>query len=67
MISEHEVYRSAGTLIQRFGEGAPDQAGQYADRQLAAGNMDGYKTWQQILRAIDEVMRPEPWPGERIH
>lgn len=67
MISELEVYRSAGALIGRFGDDAPDHAGEFADEQLAAGDVEGYRAWQQILRAIDEVMRSAPWPGESIH
>ncbi len=67
MITERDVYRSASVLIGNHGEAAPGHAAQFADRQLEAGNMEAYRTWRQVLRAIDEVMRPAPWPGERIH
>lgn len=67
MITERDVYRSASVLIGNLGEAAPDHAARFADRQLEAGDMEAYRTWRQVLRAIDEVLRSEPWPGERIH
>ncbi|MDH3473317.1 MAG: hypothetical protein OEM59_06470 [Rhodospirillales bacterium] len=67
MISETDVYRSAGVLIGNHGGNAPDHAAQFADEFLEAGDMDGYLTWREVLRAIDEVLRPAPWPGEQVH
>ena len=67
MLCEIDVYRSAGALIGNFGADAPSRAGQFADKRLEAGDMDGYQTWRRILRAIDEVMRAQPWPGESVH
>ena len=67
MITELEVYRSASLLIGNHGGDAPGHAARFADRQLEAGDMEAYRIWRQVLRAIDEVLRPEPWPGESIH
>ncbi len=67
MRTEYEAYRSACTLISNFGERAPECAGKFADLKLHSGDIEGYRDWRAVLRAIDEVLRAEPWPGERVH
>ncbi len=38
-----------------------------SDRLLAAGDMDGKRVWLRIMKAIEELQRTEPGPGERAH
>ncbi len=38
-----------------------------ADAMLESGDLDGYGVWKRILRAVGELRRAGPRPGERFH
>ena len=63
--SDLDIYRSAKLLIDRHGEHTPIQAAMRADAMLGNGDMDGKRVWVRIMKAIEELQRQEPAPGER--
>ncbi len=67
MTSDLDIYRSANLLIGQHGETAATHAAMEADRLLAKGEMAGKRTWARIMRAIEELQRQEPGPGETAH
>ncbi len=67
MVSDLDIYRSAKLLISRYGSDASVHAAMEADRLLAKGDMAGKRTWVRIMRAIEELERIEPRPGEAQH
>lgn len=66
MTTEIDVYRSAKLFVDRYGDGAGDQAAMRADALHKAGDLAGYALWRRVLRAI-EVLQTLPMPGERRH
>lgn len=67
MISDRDIYASANLMIRRFGDDAALEAGKRADELMAEGDMDGCRTWKQIIKAIEEVQRQTPAPDEPVH
>ncbi len=67
MTSDLDIYRSAKLLIDQQGEDAATHAAMQADRLLEEGAMEGSATWRRIMKAIEELQRTEPAPGERAH
>ncbi len=65
MTPDLDIYRSANLLIKQHGEDAPIHAAMRADATLEAGDVDGYKVWKRILRAVKELQGTEP--GARVH
>ncbi len=67
MVCDLDIYRSAKLLVDQHGEDAGLEAAMRADKLLAAGDMGGKRTWLRIMRAVEELQRTEPGPGERAH
>ncbi len=67
MVDDLDIYRSAKTLIDQHGEDAAIEAAMRADKLLAAGDVDGKRVWVRIMKAVEELQRTEPRPGERAH
>ncbi len=67
MISDLNIYRAATVIINQFGEDAPIHAAMWADATLEADDVDAYAVWKRILRAVEELRREEPKPGEAVH
>ncbi len=67
MIPDHDIFRSANSLVDQHGEDAPIHAAMRADAMLEAGDLDGYGAWRRILRAVEELQRVEPGPGQVRH
>ena len=67
MVSDLDILRSAKLLIDQHGEDATIHAAMQADRLLDQGAMEGSATWRRIMKAIEELQRTEPTPGERAH
>ncbi len=53
--------------MKHHGQDAPIHAAMRADAMLEAGDLDGYAAWKRILRAVEELQRAEPMPGEAVH
>ncbi len=67
MTSDLDIYRSAKQLVDQHGEDASLEAAMRADAMLEKGAMAGAATWQRIAKAVEELQRQEPGPGERAH
>ena len=67
MILDLNIYRSANLIVNQHGADAPIHAAMRADELLEAGDLDGVATWRRILRAVEELQRTVPKPGEAVH
>ena len=67
MIPSIDIYRSAKLLVDQHGEDAGLEAAMRADAVLEKGDMQGAATWRRIVKAVEELQRQEPGPGERAH
>ncbi len=67
MTSDLDIYRSAKLLNDQHGEDAGLKAAMRADAMLEKGAMAGAATWRRIVKAVEELQRTEPAPGERAH
>jgi len=53
-------------MIQPHGDDAATHAAMKADALLDAGDLEGTRAWQRILRAIGELTATAP-DGEKTH
>ena len=67
MIPDLDIFRSAQVLVKRHGPDAPIHAAMRADAMLEKGDLDGYAVWRRILRAVEELRRTDPTPGEQVN
>ena len=67
MTPDLDLYRAASVIMKRYGEDAPIHAAMLADAMLEGGDLDGLAMWKRILKAIEELRRAEPKPGEVVH
>ena len=67
VISDLDIYRSANVLIRELGEGAKIEAAIRADGLLDRGDLDGYRVWQRILKAVEVLLADTPEDGETRH
>ena len=62
MISDREIWQTAGAMIKRYGEEAATEAESRADELLVEGNAEGYAIWrpgeEACLRNQGSVPRP---------
>ena len=67
MILNLDMYRTAQSLVKQHGANAPVHAAMRTDDMLDEGDLDGYAVWKLILRAVEELQRTAPKPGETFH
>jgi hypothetical protein len=66
--SELDVYRAANILVKEYGaEEAPLMAAKRAEALLDLGDVDGQRVWKGVLRAVQELIRLDRTPGERVN
>ncbi len=65
MVSDLDIYRSAKTLVDQHDEDAATEDAIRVDAMLEKGAMAGAATWRRIVKAVEELQRQEPGPGER--
>ena len=63
-VSDLDIWRSARSCIVIHGEGAWVHASTRADELMAAGDVEGARTWRRILEAI-KSMDASPPAGTR--
>jgi hypothetical protein len=56
VLAEWELWACANQYIKRHLDDAPIHAAMRADELLAEGDLDGAKTFQEIVRRIDELL-----------
>ncbi len=66
MVSEIDIYSSAKLLIDQHGEDASLEAA-IRDAMLERGAMAGAAMGRRIVKAMEELQRQKPGPGERAH
>lgn len=60
MLSDWELWACANHYVRRHAEDAPILAAMRADELLAEGDMEGARTFQAIVRRINELLaKPE--------
>ena len=62
-----DIWRAAQLFVKRHGEDATIQAAFRADELLAEGDVDGQRVWLRIVKAVEELQRPKPAPGEEVN
>jgi triphosphoribosyl-dephospho-CoA synthetase len=60
-----DIWRAAQQLIKTHGADAALMAAQRADALLSEGAVEGSRTWEKIVAAINELQREKPNSGER--
>ena len=66
MITDLEIYRAANQFVQRYGADAELEAAMRVDAMIEAGDIEGQRVWQRILKAVDELQRDKPDQGETV-
>ncbi len=64
VMEEIDIWRSATQQIRMHGEDAAIRSAMRADELLAAGDTEGFRVWQRIVTAINELQRQSPHSGE---
>jgi hypothetical protein len=67
MMSEHDIWDAALSMIGRYGFDAPLVAGDRSDALTKNGMIDESETWQRILLATLRLLAEKPAPGESVH
>ena len=67
MISDLDIYRSAGLLIDQHGDDASIHAAMRIDQLLDKGDLDGRAVWERILKAVEELLTRERPEGASVH
>ena len=67
MTAELDIYRAANILVKEYGQQAPLMAASRIDALLALGDVDGQRVWKAVLRAVNELIRPDLKPGEQVN
>jgi len=65
--SDHDVWRTAGALIKRFGEHAPLYAMQSVDLCIERSDASGAAEWRRVWRATEELLRTAAVPAHKLH
>jgi hypothetical protein len=66
MITDLDIYRSAGILIKKHGAGALLEAMNRIETYRAAGDNDGMAVWQRIADAVEALRIPAHLTTETI-
>lgn len=67
MVSDIDIWRTAHTLVEQYGDHAPLHAAMRCDELLAQGDIEGRNAWLKILGAIGELLRSRPVSGEALN
>ena len=60
MISDREIWQTAGALVKRYGEVAATEAEFRADQLLVEGDAEGYAIWRRIMEAVQGLSAMQP-------
>jgi hypothetical protein len=55
-----DIWRAAAQFMKTHGSEAEIHASIRADELLEAGDLEGFKVWQRVVRAIEELRRTAP-------
>lgn len=66
-VSDLDIWRAAQGLLKAYGERAVFEAAERADQAIAKGDVQAEFTWMRVVRAVRELERQSPGPGEGKH
>ena len=66
-VSDIDIFRAAALLIKERGDEAGIHADTEFDNMLERGNIEGAEVWLRIAKAIQDMQREAPHPGEQRH
>ncbi len=61
------IFRVAALVIKERGDEAGVHANTEFNNMMAHGNIEGAATWLRIAKAINDMLRETPRPGEHRH
>ena len=67
MILEIDIWRSAQVIVKRYGDAAPREALNRAERFEKAGDARGAAVWRRILHAVEQIQSTTPPEGTSCH
>ncbi len=67
MKTKLDVWRAASALVTEHGFEAGFVARLRADALLAQYDVDGHLLWKRITKAVKELQRDKPAPGEWVN
>ncbi len=68
MTANLDIYRTANVLVKEYGaEQAPLMAASRADALLYRGDVDGQRVWKAVPQVVQELIRLDRKPGERVN
>ena len=62
-----DIWRAAHAMMRRYGETAWLESTQRADQALAAGDVEGARTWNRVAKAVTDLDRQKPGDGEAVN
>lgn len=65
-MEEVDIWRTAATLMQLYGEAATSNTAQRADAFHEEGDFDGVVVWLNVVRAIEQLERQTPRDGQAV-
>ncbi len=67
MTSDCDIWTAANELVKHHVDTATLVAAERADDLLAAGDMQGRRTWIRIMRVLKTLQGGKPTENERVH
>lgn len=64
VLSDRDIWLTAGLMLQEFGSHAVLVASQRADKALTNADLDHQHLWKRVVRAIAAITETE---GETLH
>ena len=59
-----QIYRTACTLIRKYGPDAPLHAADRADHMLRCNDLAGRSLWLEVLRVVQDWLDENPPPDD---
>ncbi len=66
-IDDIDIFRAAALLIKERGDEAAIHADMEFDNMVERGDIEGAAVWLRIAKAIHDMQRETPRPGEQQH
>ena len=66
-IASTDIWRAANMMLELYGADAGLRAAMRADALLEQGDTEGFFVWKRIVRAIDDLARPDRKADEQFH
>ena len=68
MVVELHIYRAAKIFVNKYGADlAPFMARKRADAMREFGDTEGQRVWTAVLHAVQQLLRTERGPSDRVN